>query len=199
MHPGTRILLYALSALAVPGLNHFQLAITGGLLLIVCLGRYRQVRGLLGRARWLFLLLVLMYAYSLPGEALAPALAAWSPTREGVMQGLLQAGRLVVLLLLLEVLVLRLSADALLAGIYGVLRPLSPLGLEPARAALRLALTMQAMQQPQGWEGVRHLLAGRLPEDSGPGESTIAVKPFRATDWAALSVGLLLLGLWLIA
>jgi len=198
LHPGSRILIYFLSALAVPELNFSQLL---GLTLAVgtaCIGRLRQVWTLLRRARWLLLLMVITYGYSLPGEALFPALSYYAPTREGMLQGLIQAWRLGLLLLLLDVLVLRIPSADLLTGLHSIMRPFAAFGVDRDRVSVRLALTMAAMERPRGWAGMRELLAGQVPEHSGPRTYLLNVRPYRPADWAVL--GLLSLGVvWLYA
>lgn len=198
LHPGTRLLIYLLSALAVPGLNFFQLLGLSLAVGTVCIGRLRQVWTLLRRARWLLLLMVIMYGYSLPGDALYPDLAHYAPTREGMLQGLVQAWRLTLLILLLDVLVLRMPIADQLTGIHSILRPLAWAGIDRDRVAVRLALTMEAMEQPRGWAGMRELLAGQAPAQTGPGVYVLAVRPYRPADWAVLAM--LTLGVvWLYA
>lgn len=198
LHPGTRILIYLLSALAVPGLNFFQLLGLSLAVGMVCIGRLRQVWTLMRRARWLLLLMLIMYGYSLPGEALFPGLVQYVPTREGILQGLMQAWRLALLLLLLHILVLRIPIADLLTGIHSILRPLAWAGIDRDRVALRLALTMAAMEQPRGWADVRDLLAGRVPVQTGPCAYVLALRPYRLADWVVL--GMLTLGVvWLYA
>ncbi len=180
----------------MPGLNFFQLLVLSLAVGVVCIGRLRQVWALLRRARWLLLLMVITYGYSLPGDALFPDLPPYMPTREGLWQGLGQAWRLALLLLLLDVLLLRLPVSDLLTGIHSIMRPFTVLGLDRERVAVRLALTMEAMAQPRGWAGMRELLAGQVPAQSGPRAYALVVRPYRMADWAVL--GMLSLGVvWL--
>ncbi len=191
------MLLYVLSALAVPGLSLFQLGVLGTTLAPFVLRRLAALSVLFRRTRLLFLLLILVSAFTLPGEAFLPILGNLSPSREGLLQGLGQAGRLAVLLLLLDVLVLRLPVADLLTGVHGVLRPFAPSGSGPERVALRLALTLQAMERPRGLAGFRELLAGQAPDSSLPSEYPLTVYPFGAVDWLTLAVAVMALSLWL--
>jgi hypothetical protein len=199
LHPGARILIYVLSALVIPGLNFFQLALLSAVLAPSVAGRLAPLRTLFSRTRWLFLVMILAYAYSLPGEALLPTLGSFSPTREGGLQGLHQAWRLAILLLLLDGLVLRLERTDLLSGVYSLLRPFSRLGIEPDRVAVRLALTMEAMQCPGVWRGLRGMLREAPPETASTAEICLSMRPFRAMDWAALALMSLLVSAWLVA
>lgn len=200
MHPGTRILLSLLSALALPGLSFFYLAgLSLGLLPFIWRDRERLL-SLLRRTRWLFLALLLGYAYSLPGDAV---LAGWagSPSVAGTQAGLLQVWRLALLIVLIDGLVLRLAPEALLAGIYGLTRPLRGLGLNPERLAVRLGLTLQALDRL----GTARLDPLRVLDDSHraaslPGSFELELSPWRRRDYVALAAALLVLGgLWLSA
>lgn len=198
LHPGTRILIYALTAVTLPALNGMQLALLALAMALTILGRHRQLWRLFRRTRWLLLLLVLTYAYSLPGEALWPQAGALSPSQEGLAEGLLQAGRLGVMLLLLDALVLRMPTAALLSGIHHVLAPFAVFGLDRARATLRLALTLDAMTRPLAWRGIQDMLAGRLPEDVLPACYTLSRRPYGRWDWGVLTLMSLAI-LWLYA
>lgn len=201
MHPTARILLYLISALALPGLNAFLLAPLVLLPLLPPLSRHwGRLSGLLWRARWLFLLLFLTHAYQLPGAPLWPALGGASPSQEGLLAGLLQCGRLWVMLMLLDVLVLAMPLDRLVAGVYGLLRPFSRLGLDAGRATLRLGLTLYAMERRMGAHVLRDLLQGRPPGHDLPREQSLLVMPCQPRDGAALLLaGTLLVALWLSA
>lgn len=114
---------------------------------------------LLWRTRWLSLVLLFGYAYSLPGESLWPALGGAAPSLEGARQGVFQAARLMVLLLWLDLLVLRQPGHELLAGLYQLMRLFSWLGFDPRRAALRLGLTLRAIETMERGKGnLRSLL-----------------------------------------
>lgn len=185
-------------ALALPALSEGHLALLASVAALTTLGRHREVWRLFRRTRWLLLLLALTYAYSLPGEAIWPQAGAFSPTQEGLAHGLLQAGRLVVLLLLLDALVLRMPTAALLSGIYLVLAPFALFGLDRARATVRLALTLEVMSRPPAGRSLHDILAGRLPEGALPERYTLTRHPFGRWDWGVLT--LMLLGmLWLYA
>lgn len=186
MHPASRILIYLLAALAIPGLPFFLLPILLLLALSVDLFRpsSRQSWRLVWRTRWLLLVLLLGYAYSLPGEPAMAWLGAASPTQEGLLRGGQQAFSLLVLLLWLDVLVLRLPTATLMAGVYTLLRPFTWLGLDVQRAALRLGLTLRAIE---GLERGRGNLRRLFGEDLGADLPTVIhldVQPMRLHDLA---------------
>ncbi|MDP2832587.1 MAG: CbiQ family ECF transporter T component [Pseudomonadota bacterium] len=244
MHPASRILIYLLAALAIPGLPFFWLP----LLLIFALAvdslrqpwrlssrspgrpkidlapsvavaasaalRIRPApRGysgggvgvfsapgvqLLWRTRWLLLVLFLGYAYSLPGEPAWSWLGAFSPTQEGLARGGQQALRLLVLLLWLDLLVLRLPTASLMAGVYTLLRPFTRLGLNVERAALRLGLTLRAIEGLERGRGnLRRLFGEELGADL-PTTIHLEIQAMQLRDMALPAlIGILLL--WLSA
>lgn len=199
-HPASRILIYLLAALAIPGLPFFWMAILLILVLPPLMLRQGNPLRLIWRTRWLLLVLLFGYAYSLPGEPLWSALAEYSPSREGFRHGLEQAARLVILLLWLDLLVLRLPAEALLAGLYQLFRPFSRIGLDPQRAALRLGLTLRAIEGLERGKGnLRSLLDADFQVDL-PSQVTLCLTPWRWTDIALPAMlGLGLLAMWLLA
>lgn len=146
MHPGSRILIYVLAALVIPGLSFFLLSflLLGALAGTIRMGR-RPFR-LLWRTRWLLLVLALGYGFGVPGDSVWSGLGDWAPTWAGLALGVEHAARLVVLLLWLDVLVLSLPPAQLLSGLHALLGPLVTVGLDPARIALRIALTLKAIE-----------------------------------------------------
>jgi len=155
MHPASRILIYLIAALVIPGLSFFW----GGILLFVAIlflvhanhttghDPRRSSWQLLWRVRWLFLVMFLGYGYSVPGAQIWQVLGDWSPSVEGLELGAQRVFQLMVLLLWLDWLVLRLSAEDLLTGLFALMSPLRVLKLDVTRAALRLALTLKAVEQ----------------------------------------------------
>jgi len=203
LHPASRILIYLLAALAIPGLPFFILPI---LLLVALLALVVQRRAplhLVWRTRWLLLVLLFGYAYSVPGEPVWQALGgAWSsglsPSWEGAQHGAEQAARLIVLLLWLDMLVLRLPANELLTGLYQLMRLLSWIGLDPRRAALRLGLTLRAIEDMERGRGnLRGLLKLDYPVDL-PQQIQLRLYPLRCMDVAVPGLVFAgLLGAWL--
>lgn len=147
MHPGSRILNYVIAALVIPGLSFFPLAILmfAALPAIVLMGR--QPLHLIWRTRWLMLVLALGYGFSVPGEGVLALLGPWTPTWPGLALGGERAFHLMVLLLWLDVLVLSLSSQQLLSGLHALMSPLAHLGVNAGRIALRLALTLKAIER----------------------------------------------------
>jgi len=199
LHPASRILVYLLAALAIPGLPFFMLPALLLLAMPVLIMTRRMPFRLIWRTRWLLLVLLFGYAYSLPGAPVSPLLAEFSPSREGVLHGLEQAARLVVLMLWLDILVLSLSSEALLAGLLQLIRPLSIVGIDPRSAALRLGLTLRAIEGMERGRGNLRSLLELDCEPDLPQRIQLHLVPLRAIDLAI--PGLLCIGLlsqWMI-
>lgn len=124
------------------------LLILGGMITVALLTLHPpQALNLLRRTRWLLLSLILIYAFATPGASLLPQWGAFSPTEEGLRSGVIQAWRLVLLLLALALLMASSTRENLLAGLYTLLRPFKVLGANPERAAVRLWLTLHYAEQ----------------------------------------------------
>lgn len=198
----------------MPGLSFSGVLILLALLLMHHLFRPGAHSGLklVKRARWLFLLILLGYAYGLPGESAWPTLNAYSPSQPGLKAGLQQGGALLALLLLLDMLVLRLSEHQLLAGLHGLFTQTRLFGMAAERITVRLALTLRAMQG--GDEPIRggktNILSCLLnqefplfPSEKNQASSDICdtlqltLTPWNWTDRIAILLGAMLLGsLW---
>lgn len=143
LHPATPILAWCLLVTAA---QHFPLLalllLTSAILLFSLHFSSGKLRQLLRRTRWLLLSLLLVYAYNTPGVAVIPALDNFSPTQEGLQEGLLQLGRLLLALSSLAVLLDKLSRTQWMAGIHSLLLPLHWLGLARERFTVRLVLTL---------------------------------------------------------
>ena len=208
MHPGNRILIYILTALVIPGLSFFLAVLAGIGALLAILWQRRSPWRLLWRTRWLFMVLVLGYAYSLPGAPAIPAMGGWSPTVQGLHGGLERASHLAVMLLWLDVLVLSLASPQLLSGLMALARPFAYAGLKPDRFALRLALTLKVIESLEHERGRRPSRTGSgsplrrffEPVDLAavPEQVVIQACPYRTPDYLLLAL-CLFGGAWLVS
>jgi energy-coupling factor transporter transmembrane protein EcfT len=200
LHPASRILTYLLAALVIPGLPFFMLPFALLAAIPVLVMQQRAPLRLLWRTRWLLLILVLGYAYGLPGQAGFPALGDFSPSLEGLAHGGGQALRLSTLLLWLDILVLALPAEALLAGLYRLALPFSRIGLDSRRAALRLGLTLKAIEDLERGRGNLAQLLDVEAISTLPARFSIQLNPLRPVDMLApLVVLAAMVSLWLSA
>ncbi len=157
---------------------------------------------LLRRTRWIMLTLLLVYAYATPGSAMWSALGQFSPTHEGITDGLLQLSRLLGALAALAILLQLLSREQLIGGLYALAYPLKFFGWSRERVAARLALTLHyaehAVQQTGGsWRSrVSEMLAATSASQEAIQEDVeIRVAPFTARDGILTLAGCMLL-LW---
>lgn len=156
-HPAAQILTWCLLVGILQTLALQALLIAGCLILLASfvLSRMKLVQ-LVRRTRWIMLSLLLIYAYSTPGQPLLDALGGFSPSREGLNDGVLQLMRLLAALAGLAILLDRLHRQQLIAGLYALFAPLQWLGLSRERLAVRLALTLHyaevTMLRAQTWQ-----------------------------------------------
>ena len=142
-HPAAQIMTWCLLVATMQALAPGALLIAAGLILLAALmfSGHKYIQ-LLRRTRWIMLSLLLIYAYSTPGQPVLDALGMFSPSREGLTDGLLQLTRLLAALASLAILLDRLHRQQLIAGLYTLFAPLQWLGLSRERLAVRLALTL---------------------------------------------------------
>lgn len=199
LHPATRIGVWMLFAAALAAARWEHVGAAGCVLGIwLAWARPPVLLPMLHRARWLLLSLVAVYALATPGATLALWEGGPGPSAEGLALGLLQAGRIVLMIGALALLLAATPAEELVTGLWALLKPLAPLGVDPERVALRLALTLDyaqraAPRRPGEWRGA---LAAALEPEAGPGAPVrLARIPFswRDSAVAAVAVGVLVL------
>ena len=89
-HPAVQILVWMLLALLAQRLQPLALLVLAALLFGLALRLCRkQLLSLLRRTRWILFSLLLIYAYTTPGAALWSMFGVVSPSREGLLDGLL--------------------------------------------------------------------------------------------------------------
>ena len=148
IHPLNRILLLLLLAVLVQFVTlKTLLPLLLGLLLLALLRDRWQTQKILRRSRWLVLTLLIVYAWSTPGEYLAGWPDGLAPTYEGLASGVTQALRLATMLAGLAWLLGATSREALMGGIYLLLQQLRWLGLAVERFTVRLWLTVEYVER----------------------------------------------------
>jgi energy-coupling factor transporter transmembrane protein EcfT len=150
MHPSVRIVLLMLLAVTVQFMALQALVIAGSAL--VAMAIYWHVgllRKILYRSRWLMMTLLLVYAFATPGEYVRGWDAGIAPTYEGLREGMLQAGRLAMMLTALALLLGTTQRPDLMAGIYRLLLPLQSLGVPADKFTARLWLTLHYVELEQ--------------------------------------------------
>jgi len=193
LHPAARILLWCGWAVTVERAAQtplILLAVAAATAFLFAPARLQLLR-LLRRTRWLLLVLLLTYAYLLPGTAWWPALGWASPALEGVQQGALRVGRLVLLLAGLALLLASTSRPRLIYGLYVLARPLTWLGFDRRAFAVRLGLTLDYVERapkPAKWLDA---LRVPLPDEATPTTYTLEAERWQSRDSAVILMGLL--------
>lgn len=198
-HPAAQILGWCLLVAIMQALALLPLSIVAGSILLCAfaLSRHKFIQ-LLRRTRWIMFSLLLIYAYTTPGQLLLGSLGAFSPTREGLTDGTLQLARLLAALAALAILLDRLHRQHLIAGLYILFIPLQWIGLSRERAAVRLALTLHyaevVMLRGAGWqETLRGLFE---PHGEPVRQMELPLYRFTLADAALLAGGLIML--WIV-
>jgi energy-coupling factor transport system permease protein len=144
----------------------------------------------------------LLFACGTPGEALLPILGAASPTVAGLEMAAQHCARLALVLALLALLFQSTPPSQFVAGVFGLLKPFSPLGLSRERVALRLMLVLQYAEAQKGEGPLRswkQCLDWLECQDGGtePEPVRIAVASLQRADYAVL-LGILMISLSLL-
>ncbi len=194
-------MIWVLLALLAQRLQPFALlvftAIVSATALRLCAA---QLLRLLRRTRWILFSLLLIYAYTTPGAAIWPPFGAASPTHEGLLDGMLQLGRLLSVLSGLAILLELLPQNQLISGLYTLAFPLRWFGLSRERIAVRLALTLEYAEAAMGdtardWRTT--IRASLQPTEAGAVHIELTVQSFGWFDALLLVVGLaVLIGVW---
>lgn len=184
LNPATKILLWLILALSIQWLHaRSLLALSLLLSLLLAAAHANEFGRLLRRTRWLLLSLLLIYAFATPGDPLLPKLGAASPTVQGLTAGGMQAWRLAVLLAGLALLLATCSRDALLAGLYLLLRPFKFLGLDAEKFAVRIWLTLHYAEQEQAKGAGEWWLKLRSALAPAPGEMESVALEMERLSW----------------
>lgn len=193
MHPSLRILLLLLLAITIQFMKLQSLAIVGGALLAMALyWHIGLLRKIMYRSRWLMLTLLLVYAYTTPGEYVRAWDSVFAPTYEGLHEGLVQAGRLTMMLAALALLLGTTHRPELMAGIYCLIRPFGTIGVPVDRFTARLWLTMHYVEEDKPDQKVAFW--HRFDSASNPAEHAMinivqfSLPKFTFIDWMLLLI-----------
>jgi energy-coupling factor transporter transmembrane protein EcfT len=192
-HPAVSISSWLIVAIAI------ELATPSMLLWFAAAAAFLLARGeaarrfvrLLWKARWLWLALVLLYAWTVPGTLLWPS--DYSPSREGLQAALVRVARLALLLAALARLLSEFSTRQLAGGIYLLAKPFARLGLDRRALAVRLALTLENLEQPLKKRAWLDRLGSPFDTVAGPEEIRLSVAQVGLRDALVLFAAILLL------
>lgn len=148
MHPLVKILLFivamVLTSLLSPALLSLMLGI---LLVLIVLMQHKNYLQVLLRMRWLFLSVLIVYAFGTSGELVPQFPIQFAPSYEGIYLGLIQVERLLIALAALNLLLTASPKQEMISGLYLLLLPLHYLGLNIERFAARLMLTLHYVEE----------------------------------------------------
>jgi energy-coupling factor transport system permease protein len=200
-HPAVQILVWVLIALLAQHLQPLSLLVLCGILFALALRLCAaQLLRLLRRTRWILFSLLVIYAYTTPGTALWGALGVISPTREGLLDGVLQLGRLLSVLSGLAILLELLPQEQLISGLFTLAYPLRWVGLSRERIAVRLALTLEYAETAMGdtakdWRTT--INSALQPSTTGAVHIELKLQAFGVIDGLLLLAGTaVLIGVW---
>lgn len=95
------------------------------------------------RLKWLLVSITALYAWLLPGDPLLNAFPAWSPTVQGIAEGLRRCWMLLLMAGAARWLMATTPREQVMGALYWFLRPLERFGIHSARFCLRLVLTLE--------------------------------------------------------
>ena len=148
MHPFVKIACFFFLLLLLQYLSPSSIAVLCGLIcLLAAVLNLSHFSQLIKRMRWLFLSLLLVYAYATPGEYLAFLPLNVAPSYEGLHLGLMQIGKLLIAVASLSALFASASKSQLMAGLWTLLSPLRLVGLNVERFTVRMLLTLHYVEQ----------------------------------------------------
>lgn len=117
------------------------------------------------RLRYIFLALVILFAWQTPGVMIVPPLGALSPTWDGVRATLEPAARLLAVVSVVSLMLRGLSTEDWVNSLYILVQPLRVCGLSAERFAVRLRLVLDYIgQRDLDWRNCLHEM------EAGPGD-----------------------------
>lgn len=198
MHPFVKIACFFFLLLLLQYLSPSSIAVLCGLVcLLAAVLNLPHFSQLIKRMRWLFLSLLLVYAYATPGEYLAFLPLNVAPSFEGLHLGLMQIAKLLIAVASLSALFASASKSQLMAGLWTLLSPLRLVGLNVERFTVRMLLTLHyvekmAVQNKLKLDFSQLDKLALAPDEPGATQPLILAQPaFTWFDKAMLSLMLL--------
>lgn len=148
MHPLNKILCFLLLLSAISIANNTIVLLTL-VSLLICMLAFKVYPFLhaVKRMRWLFLSLVIIYAYGTPGELVPLFPVGVAPSYEGLYLAVLQITKLLIALAALSLLMVSTPSQQMLLGLYLMLLPFKWIGFNVERFAARLMLTLDYVEE----------------------------------------------------
>lgn len=197
LHPAVIIFLWGCYTAAMQALQARTALLMGlPLVLLACAMSGARLLTLLRRTRWVMFSLLVIYGYATPGTSMWEPLAQFSPTLDGLSEGVMQLGRLVFALAGLAILLSRLTQQQIISGLYVLAYPLRYFGLSRERVAVRLALTLYYAESlmREGASGLKTGMEALLsPVAGGKSDIELANAPLMLRDGMGIVIGVILL------
>jgi energy-coupling factor transporter transmembrane protein EcfT len=144
----TQLLSFFILATIVNQLNlKALLALFATFIAVIIVSKVPQFVRSIKRFKWLFLVMMIVFAFNTPGEHVAKWSFSISPTYEGIIAGITQTLRIAVMLAALSLILAANTRQQLISGFYFLFAPLKYLGFEVERFAARLWLTLHYVDQ----------------------------------------------------
>lgn len=196
--PAVRLPLWAACVVSLQMISAWPLASSAAAAALAAfLCAPAHARKLFRRVRYLALAIAVIFGWSVPGQLLWPAAGAFSPSVEGLWLAAEHLARLAGVLALVALLLGTSTREQLVSALHAGSAPLSWLGIDRGRAALRLALVLRYAERELPLRSWRNWLAS-APQGEEAASVRIPLEPRRASDglWLAAGVALLLAAWW---
>jgi len=205
LHPAVKIMAFILMAILIQH-SKLRALVVLAVVLLLALFYFRVSRfmAMIRRMRWLFLSMLIVYAYTTPGEYLNHWPFDMAPSYEGLRDGFYQIARISLVLASISLLMATSTRENLMTGIYALIKPLSFLGISPERFTARLYLTLQYMDQVKkqsnlhdktlSWPERFYVLLSQTQESAACEMIRLEVPPIGLFDCVCVAVLLILIG-----
>lgn len=147
MHVSVKFGCLVFLALVLSDIQHYQLiGLVSVLSCIAFIFYARDFTHMLRRVKWLLMILVMVYAFSTPGEYIQSFKLPVRPTYEGLIAGLTQTLTIVAMLAGLALVLSSTPRAKLIGGLYQLFSPLQQLGVKTEKIAVRIWLTLHYVE-----------------------------------------------------
>lgn len=196
MHPSLKIIYLVIFAILEHSASAHELVTYFVLVLVfILIAKAHNFFYLCFRMRWLFIVMMLVYAYATPGEYVNHLPAEYAPSYEGLHAGLIQTLKIVNLIATISLILHTTVRSDLISGLLLLMHPLKKLHVNTERVAARLYLTLyyagmadSGMQNVSFFDYVQRSLQGKEDVDAKLKLIEIRVSGFKLLDLVFLTI-----------
>jgi Cobalt transport protein len=162
--------------------------------MLICTNNKVFLRSML-RFKWFFVVMLFIFAFNTPGQHLAKWPFDFSPTYEGMIAGLTQMLRMLLMLAGISIILACNTRQQLISGFYFIFSPLDYFGLKVERFAARLWLTLHYVELQSQTKHSKDFMSqlknmamlkpNQVNEDISV---TLTVPKFNIVDFASLTI-----------